>query len=190
MSRSRPRLSASQRPWFPAKSLISFASQRRVSASSQRASAFVSGCYRCVSFASQRVSDTPPLLRRGGRGPEPPPLHQRKGEDRMSQPFYFRDATTGFMPGFAIPEFASKREEVRWKVRHLNLSAMDRATRQAAAADPAIVWDEATRQYRSRRRSDPPRVARASQSPDPAIAAAATPAPRVATGDHVEGEGA
>jgi hypothetical protein len=60
MSRSRPRLSASQRPWFPAKSLISFASQRRVSASSQRVSAFVRDCYRCVSFASQRVSDTPP----------------------------------------------------------------------------------------------------------------------------------
>lgn len=100
-----------------------------------------------------------------------------------------RNASTGYMPGLAIPEFKSKREEVRWKVRHLNLCALDLDIRRAASADPAIVWDEAARQYRSRRRSDPPRVEMAAQSLGSADAAAATPAPRAATGDNVGAAG-
>lgn len=105
----------------------------------------------------------------------------------MNDPQYLLDASTGYMPGLAIPAFKSLREEVRWKVRHLNLCALDRPTRQAAAADPAIVWDEATRQYRFRRRSDPPRVVVAPQSLDPDQAVAASPAPPLATGGDAEG---
>jgi hypothetical protein len=107
----------------------------------------------------------------------------------MSQPLYFRDATTGFMPGFAIPEFKSKREEVRWKVRHLNLSALDRETRKAAAADSAIVWDDEARQYRFRRRSDPPRQARGDQYLGRADATNTTPHPSLATSGDAEGGG-
>lgn len=87
------------------------------------------------------------------------------------------DDRTGHMPGLVVPAFKTKREEVRWKVRHLNLCAFDRETRQAAAADPAIVWDAEARQYRFRRRSDPPRPDGVVQYLDPANAANATPAP-------------
>lgn len=72
----------------------------------------------------------------------------------MQGPTYIKNAATGYMPALMIPDFKSKREEVRWKVRHLNLCALDRETRQAAAADPAIIWDATIRQYRFRRRSD------------------------------------
>lgn len=73
----------------------------------------------------------------------------------MSELKYIKNAATGYMPALMIPDFKSKREEVRWKVRHLNLCALDRETRQAAAADPAIIWDATIRQYRFRRPSDP-----------------------------------
>lgn len=73
----------------------------------------------------------------------------------MSGLKYIRTAASGFMPALVIPDFKSKKAEVRWKVRHLNLCALDRETRQAAAADPAIIWDATIRQYRLRRRSDP-----------------------------------
>lgn len=98
-----------------------------------------------------------------------------------------RDASTGYMPGIVIPAFASKREEVRWKVRHLNLCALDRETRQAAAADPAIVWDAEAWQYRFRRRSDPPRLEGVGQYQDPADASNPPPPPPLATGGNVEG---
>lgn len=54
------------------------------------------------------------------------------------------------------PEFKSRREQVRWRVRHLNLSALDRATRQDAARDAGLEWDEAGRTYRLRRKAAPP----------------------------------
>lgn len=88
-----------------------------------------------------------------------------------------RDASTGYMPALVTPIFTSKRAEVRWKVRHLNLCALDRETRQAAAADPAIVWDADDRQYRMRRRSDPPRqeAVDSARQPDPCPKAGDTP---------------
>ena len=73
----------------------------------------------------------------------------------MTDPQYIKNASTGYMPALLIPDFKSKKAEVRWKVRHLNLCALDRETRQAAAADPAIIWDAAIRQYRFRRPRDP-----------------------------------
>ncbi len=92
------------------------------------------------------------------------------------------DARTGYMPGLLTPLFRSKREELRWKVRYLTLSGLDRETRQAMAADPAIVWDAEVRQYRRRRKSDPPRVEPIAQYLDPADNGDATPHPREGAG--------
>lgn len=100
------------------------------------------------------------------------------------------NAATGFMPGILIPEFRSKRAEVRWKVRHLNLSALDRETRQAAAADPAIIWDEEDRQYRFRRKSDGPRPSPNQSDPSGrGVATPPAPAPADDGGDPAQADG-
>lgn len=108
----------------------------------------------------------------------------------MTEPQIICDARTGFMPGLLPPDFTSKREEVRWKVRHLTLRALDRETRQAAAADPAIVWDTEERQYRFRRKGDVPRGEGSGQYLDPGEASNALPPPPLAKGGGAEGEGA
>ena len=101
----------------------------------------------------------------------------------MAELKYIRDARTNFLPALDIPEFKSRREEVRWRVRHLNLSALDRQTRQDAAADPAIEWDPVERQYRIRRRGKAgAQCASAVQSDPSAIPAASAPASSPAGG--------
>lgn len=109
----------------------------------------------------------------------------------MSELRYIRDARTNFLPALDIPEFKSRREEVRWRVRHLNLSALDRQTRQDAAADPGIEWDPIERQYRMRRRGKAgAQYASAVQSDPSAIPAASAPAPSPAGGGSAVGLGA
>lgn len=70
----------------------------------------------------------------------------------MSEPQYIRDASTNYYPALVEPAHSSRREQVRWRVRHLNLCALDRETRQDAAKDPGIEWCPVERQYRIRRR--------------------------------------
>lgn len=89
MSRFRRRLSrasvAPQRSGLSTKSLISLAPQRRASASPQRVSAIGKILYSpAFPRASARLRHTP-LLRRGGRGPEPPPLPLDLHQDDQSK---------------------------------------------------------------------------------------------------------
>lgn len=93
----------------------------------------------------------------------------------MSELRYIRDARTNFLPALDIPEFKSRREEVRWRVRHLNLSALDRETRQDAAADPGIEWCPIERQYRIRRRGKAGAQCASAVQPDPSATTAASP---------------
>lgn len=104
---------------------------------------------------------------------------------------YIRDARTNYLPALDIPEFKSRREEVRWRVRHLNLCALDRETRQDAAADPGIEWDPTERQYRIRRRGKArAQCASAVQSDPSAIPAASPPAsPPAGLGSALTGGG-
>lgn len=99
------------------------------------------------------------------------------------------DASTGFRPALVSPAFKSPRDRLRWMVRHLNLSAFSREDRQAAAADPAIVWDASARQYRPRRKGDAPRFANLAQPVPGADPSATTPARPGEALDSVEGSG-
>ncbi|WP_374944111.1 hypothetical protein [Sphingomonas sp.] len=107
----------------------------------------------------------------------------------VTEPQIICDARTGYMPGLLPPDFMSKREEVRWKVRHLNLCALDRETRRAAAADPAIVWCAEERQYRFRRKGDVPCAVGSGQYLDPGEASNALPPPPPAKDGGAEREG-
>ena len=109
----------------------------------------------------------------------------------MSKQQYIRDASTNYLPALVEPTHSSRREQVRWRVRHLNLSALDRETRQDAAADPGIEWDPTERQYRIRRRGKAgAQCARNVQSDPSAIPAASPPASAPAGLDSlVEGGG-
>lgn len=63
-----------------------------------------------------------------------------------------REALRKRMPRLVEPDFKTRRAQVRWRVRHLNLCALDQETRRDAAADPGIEWCPVERQYRIRRR--------------------------------------
>lgn len=95
------------------------------------------------------------------------------------------------MPRLVEPDFKTRRAQVRWRVRHLNLCALDRETRQDAAADPGIEWDPTERQYRIRRRGKAgAQCASAVQSDPSAIPAASPPAsPPASLGNAVTGGG-
>jgi hypothetical protein len=109
----------------------------------------------------------------------------------MNDQEYIRDASTNYYPALVEPTHSSRREQVRWRVRHLNLSALDRETRQDAAADPGIEWDPVERQYRIRRRGKAgAQCASAVQSDPSAIPAASTPASSPAGGGSGLGVGA
>ncbi len=95
----------------------------------------------------------------------------------MNEQQYIRDPSTNYYPALVEPAHSSRREQVRWRVRHLNLCALDRETRKDAAADPGIEWCPVERQYRIRRRGKAgAQCASAVQSDPSAIPAASTPA--------------
>ena len=104
---------------------------------------------------------------------------------------YIRAASTNYYPALVEPAHSSRREQVRWRVRHLNLCALDRETRQDAAADPGIEWDPIERQYRIRRRGKPEaQCASVVQSDPSAIPAASPPAsPPASLGSALTGGG-
>lgn len=88
-----------------------------------------------------------------------------------------REAMRKRMPRLVEPDFKTRREQVRWRIRHLNLCALDRETRQDAAADPGIEWCPTERQYRIRRRGKAgTQCASAVHSAPSAISAASPPA--------------
>jgi len=58
----------------------------------------------------------------------------------MNRQAYIRNAATNYYPALVEPAHSSRREQVRWRVRHLNLCALGRQTRQDAASDPGIEW--------------------------------------------------
>ena len=93
----------------------------------------------------------------------------------MSELKYIRDASTNYLPALVEPTHSSRREQVRWRVRHLNLSALDRETRQDAAADPGIEWDPTERQYRIRRRGKAGAQCASPVQSDPSAIPAASP---------------
>lgn len=111
-------------------------------------------------------------------------------ETNMRELRYTRTARTGFLPTLVEPEFTTRRAQVRWRVRHLNLSGLDPATRRDAAADPSIEWDPVERQYRIRRRGKAgTRSASAVQSDPSADHSPSAPAPAPADLDSAEGQG-
>jgi hypothetical protein len=109
----------------------------------------------------------------------------------MNEQEYIRDASTNYLPALVEPAHSSRREQVRWRVRHLNLCALDRETRKDAAADPGIEWCPVERQYRIRRRGKAEaQCASPMQYLDSADPRASAPASAPAGLDIAGGEGA
>jgi hypothetical protein len=91
------------------------------------------------------------------------------------EPKYIRAASTNYYPALVEPAHSSRREQVRWRVRHLNLCALDKETRQDAAADPGIEWDAIERQYRIRRRGKAGAQCASAPQSDPSAPPAVSP---------------